>query len=88
MRSVLAVLALSLLTGCATVNETVDGNAQCGPHPYCGTATDVKYLGALTDGKAGVLAWFIPLVIIDLPLSLVADTLVLPYTAFNGLAAQ
>ncbi len=48
----------------------------------------MKYLGALTDGKAGVLAWFIAPVIIDLPLSLVADTVVLPYTAFKGLAAQ
>ncbi len=88
MRSLLAVVAIASLTGCATAHETFDGNAQCGPHPYCGTATDINYLGALTDGKAGVLAGFIPLVIIDLPLSIVGDTLVLPYTAFNGPATR
>jgi uncharacterized protein YceK len=84
MRPLVTALLLASLSGCATLNETFDDNARCGPRPYCGAATDVEYLQMLTDGKAGVLAAFIPLVVIDLPLSVIGDTLVLPYTAFNA----
>ena len=82
MRAVITALALAASTGCATVHETFDDNAHCGPRPYCGATTDIEYIKVLSDGKAGVLAAFIPLAVIDLPFSVVADTLILPYTAF------
>ncbi len=84
MRRAVIAAAFATTAGCATLGETFNDNAQCGAHPYCGTATDVEYLKGLTDGNAGPLAAFIPLVIIDIPLSLAADTLFLPYTVFNG----
>jgi uncharacterized protein YceK len=48
---------------------------------YCGTRVDALMISMATDESAGVLRAFWPLAIMDLPLSLVADTLLLPYTA-------
>nr|WP_282443273.1 YceK/YidQ family lipoprotein [Pseudomonas sp. B329] len=35
------------------------------------------------DGSAGIFLIFVPLAVIDLPFSMVADTLFLPYTVFH-----
>ena len=82
MKSFLGTLAVMLLTGCSTLSETFGDRPMCGPHPYCGTSTDVELIKAATDDSAGILRALVPVAVIDLPFSLVADTLFLPYTAF------
>lgn len=70
---------LLLLQGCATTlsltSESVKGDCDKGksiPYVYSGISTDIYSLS-----KASTDLW---LPIIDMPFSLVADTLVLPYT--------
>jgi len=82
MKFFLGALTVMVLTGCSTLAETFGDRPQCGVHPYCGTSTDVELIKAATDDSAGVLRALVPLAVIDLPFSLVADTLFLPYTAF------
>ena len=78
MRWVFTVITAMLLTsGCATLTETFEERSHCG-----GTRVDAVMISAATDESAGVLRAFWPLAIMDLPLSLVADTLLLPYTAY------
>ncbi len=83
MRRIAAAAALVLLGGCSTMAETFDDSARCGPRPYCGSATDIEVISALGQENAGVFQVLAPLALIDLPFSVVADTLFLPYTAFN-----
>ncbi|MBT2337627.1 MULTISPECIES: YceK/YidQ family lipoprotein [Pseudomonas] len=83
MKFFIAVSAFALLTGCSTLAETFDDRPRCGPHPYCGASTDIEVMKAATEDNAGVFRVLAPLAMIDLPFSLVADTLFLPYTAFN-----
>jgi uncharacterized protein YceK len=68
------------ITGCATILSlsTADEQTKCGsdcnvPRIYSGTAVDIC---GLTADNLGLFA------LIDLPLSLVGDTLMLPYTSF------
>lgn len=82
MKFFLAFLAVVTLTGCSTLSETFDDHPRCGPHPYCGSASDIELIKAATDEDAGILRALVPLAVIDLPFSIVADTLFLPYTAF------
>lgn len=84
MRWVFTVVAAMLLTsGCATLTETFEERSHCGnTRVYCGTRVDALMISMATDESAGVLRAFWPLAIMDLPLSLVADTLLLPYTAY------
>ncbi|HSW13898.1 MAG TPA: YceK/YidQ family lipoprotein [Solimonas sp.] len=74
MKVMLVTAAALLLSGCMTVV-----NKQIPRHwgaEYAGTACDLRYLGeTVTDSKAWI---FSPLLLIDVPLSLVADTLLLP----------
>ena len=80
IRVFLLVLTGAGITGCATILSlsTAYEQTKCGsdcnvPRIYSGTAVDIC---GLTADNLGVFA------IIDLPLSLVADTLVLPYTYY------
>lgn len=82
MKFFLGILAVALLAGCSTLSETFDDRPRCGPHPYCGTSTDIEVIKAATDENPGVFRVLAPLALIDLPFSLVADTLFLPYTLF------
>jgi uncharacterized protein YceK len=68
------------MTGCATVLtlSTADEQTKCGsdcnvPRIYSGTAVDIC---GLTADNLGLFA------LIDLPLSIVGDTLMLPYTFY------
>lgn len=74
MKAMLTAAAVLLLSGCMTVV-----NKQIPRHwgaEYAGTVCDLRYLGeTATDSKTWI---FSPLLLIDVPLSLVADTLVLP----------
>lgn len=82
MKFFLASLAVVLLAGCSTLSETFDDRPRCGPHPYCGSSSDIELIKAATDENAGIFRALVPLAVIDLPFSIVADTLFLPYTAF------
>ncbi|MCE0459892.1 MULTISPECIES: YceK/YidQ family lipoprotein [Pseudomonas] len=82
MKFFLGASAVVLLTGCSTLSETFDDHPRCGPHPYCGSASDIELIKAATEEDAGILRALVPVAVIDLPFSLVADTLLLPYTAF------
>ncbi|MCJ8206258.1 YceK/YidQ family lipoprotein [Pseudomonas sp. RGM2987] len=82
MKFFLASLAVVSLTGCSTLSETFDERPRCGPHPYCGSSSDIELIKAATDENAGIFRALVPLAVIDLPFSIVADTLFLPYTAF------
>jgi len=82
MKLFFGMLAVALLAGCSTLAETYDDRPRCGVHPYCGASTDIEVIKAATDENAGIFRALVPLAVIDLPFSLVADTLLLPYTAF------
>lgn len=88
MRIVVTALVMTLLGGCATANETFGNGQLCGLHPYCGAATDIEVIKATTAENAGALRVLAPLAIIDLPFSIVADTLILPYTIFHMKPAE
>ncbi|MCL6701811.1 YceK/YidQ family lipoprotein [Pseudomonas sp. T1.Ur] len=84
MRIIGTALTIALLTGCATANETFGNGGACGVQPYCGTYFDYQILKeAVTEDNATYASAFAPLAAIDLPLSFVADTLILPYTIFQ-----
>ncbi|MBU6957205.1 YceK/YidQ family lipoprotein [Pseudomonas sp. CVAP len=88
MKLIVGALAVALLAGCSTFSETFGDRPRCGAHPYCGSSTDIELIKATTDESAGVLRALVPLAVIDLPFSMVADTLFLPYTAFHTEPAQ
>jgi len=82
MRWIGTVITMALLiSGCSTFSETFDTRNHCGSSlVYCGTRTDTMLIAAAGDESAGILRAFVPLAIMDLPFSFVADTLLLPYT--------
>jgi len=82
--TVAALIATGLATGCSTVATIAGGLApdkfHCDPNytiprVYSGMANDIRFL---RDGSedGGVVIW-------DMPFSLVADTLALPYTIYG-----
>ncbi|AOE61374.1 YceK/YidQ family lipoprotein [Pseudomonas corrugata] len=83
MKLFLGAIIVVLLAGCATFSETFSDHPRCGAHPYCGTSTDIELIKVTTDESAGVFRALAPLAVIDLMFSVVADTVFLPYTAFN-----
>lgn len=88
MRIVGIALTIILLTGCATANETFGTGQLCGVHPYCGVSVDLQVLKATTEDNATIARALAPFAVIDLPLSFVADTLILPYTIFHMRPAE
>lgn len=84
----MGIILTMLLSGCATFTETFETRSHCGvSRVYCGTRVDAAMIAAATDESAGVLRAFWPLAMVDLPLSLAADTLLLPYTVYLDSAA-
>ncbi|MBC3375878.1 YceK/YidQ family lipoprotein [Pseudomonas sp. SWRI92] len=84
MRIIGTALIIALLTGCATANETFGTGGLCGVSPYCGVYFDYQILKeAVTEDNSTFASAFAPFAAIDLPLSFVADTLILPYTIFH-----
>jgi uncharacterized protein YceK len=73
-RRLVLTWALLLLAGCGTVNSF----ASACPAPYSGVKTDLEYLRSFGPGDLGD-AWLVPL---DLPVSLLGDTAMLPISAF------
>jgi uncharacterized protein YceK len=86
MRLLCAVItSMLLISGCATLSETFEERSHCGnSRIYCGTRVDAIMIAMATDEGAGVLRAFWPIALIDLPFSIVADTLLLPYTMYKG----
>jgi uncharacterized protein YceK len=83
----LAVIALSLvLAGCgtmATVNRE-PATGYRGKMIYSGVRHDIKYIFERTDCT---IPFLVPVTsLIDLPFSLLADTLCLPYTVYRGIS--
>ncbi len=83
------VLALGLMAGCATIHTLPDERVGLGhlhPRVYSGAAYDYGVMmgeyppGDLGSGFASVIA------LIDLPFSIVVDTIVLPYTLYTQIA--
>lgn len=74
------VLTLTLLTGCSTIRVHSDPNVT--PGPYVGTKQAVRktrqyWYDFDYYGQVAMAA-------LDIPLSLVADTLLLPYDAYQS----
>ncbi|WP_447769424.1 YceK/YidQ family lipoprotein [Pseudomonas kilonensis] len=88
MRIVVMALTMALLGGCATANETFGMGQLCGRHPYCGAATDIEIIKASTNDNDVYSRALAPFAIVDLPFSIVADTLILPYTIFHMRPAE
>lgn len=88
MRIVIMTLIMALLAGCATANETFGMGQLCGRQPYCGAATDIEIIKGSTNDNDVYSRALAPFAIIDLPFSLVADTLILPYTIFHMRPAE
>ena len=72
-----------LTTGCSTFSETFADRPHAASLVYIGTQVDVAVVGAAGDESAGLLRLFWPFALMDLPLSLTADTLLLPYTLYQ-----
>lgn len=88
MRIAILALTMALLAGCATANETFGMGQLCGRQPYCGAATDIKIIKGSTNDNDVYSRALAPFAIIDLPFSIVADTLILPYTIFHMRPAE
>ena len=85
MKRGMALLAV-LLSGCASLNQTLIDPPAVDNLVYIGTRSDWQYLSAQCDPPVErdtchymvALAW--PFVLADLPLTMVSDTVLLPYT--------
>lgn len=81
MKKWLKLLLLTpLLTGCSTI-LTLDSK-----EPYSGTKYNIEVWGPCHGAGCMGLVIFRPLSIIDFPLSLVGDTLMLPIKGIQNLA--
>ena len=69
------------LSGCGTAIGMVNDEVYPSSKVYVGVQQDLLILSNRAD-EEGYLGAFAPLALIDLPLSLVMDTLLLPYTLF------
>jgi len=80
LRLYAAAAVLCLISGCSTFSETFADRPHASSLVYIGTQVDVAVIGAAGDESAGIFRLFAPFALLDLPLSLAADTLLLPYT--------
>lgn len=76
----LAILAMPFLSGCMSVLGTAESKA-C--HPYAGVQSTTYIIG-YSEGEP----WIVLPMIVDLPLSLVLDTALLPLTATRAAVAD
>jgi uncharacterized protein YceK len=85
------LLSALLMVGCASLSVTFNPDPKFGQDKnpiYAGTRFDAEALAAPFDGASSdpgswpdPIIWvFYPFFIVDLPLSMVMDTLLLPYT--------
>jgi uncharacterized protein YceK len=83
MTRVAAIAAMAAQIGCASLINSFGEDR----HPYAGVRVDAHIIGAPFDASheaissVNLFQW--PFAFVDLPLSLVMDTLLLPYTAMK-----
>lgn len=90
-RTCLALLASALLAGCGTILQP----SGKGPVPFGGVRWDVQAImsqwdrgeGESTSKAVRRRCVVYPLLFLDVPLSLAADIVILPYTLFNQIGA-
>lgn len=81
--TILLIACMTVLTGCGTITTMSKRENVLNPtYIYKGTRAEIGLLA--TSSEVGVPGWQKVLLIIDLPLSLCADTLVLPYTGYQA----
>ena len=80
------------LPGCLTIVTRMsrgDPKIDMYAGPYSGTVADLRGIGgSRAEEVFGSLADLYPMYFIDLPLSLVADTLILPLTLYEQLSGK
>lgn len=88
MRSIHSLLVASLLlSACSTMSETFADRPHCGPSlVYCGTRIDIAVIAAGFIQDSTLVRALGPFAAIDLPFSLVADTVLLPYAISKDLS--
>lgn len=77
----LLLLLLVSIPGCTSLGATfLSGDVEA--YPYCGSYGDVQIMDDALDGEFGAARGTLAFTygLIDLPLSLAMDTLLLPYT--------
>jgi uncharacterized protein YceK len=95
IRIISLVMVLPFLTGCGTVvTHTLDDSdlpaSLASVRFYRGTRLDAPLLGELSSDDGESKAWaevLCPFIIIDIPLSVVGDTLLVPVDMFRRVPA-
>jgi uncharacterized protein YceK len=76
-----AVAVLPVLGGCGTLSNITDQAPAV--RAYGGVQRDWMLLTMAQEDDSGIMWAFVPALAVDLPLSVVGDTLTLPYTALT-----
>lgn len=89
IKHMLPVVALSALSGCASMNTRLGGREELPQYIYPGTQLDVEQIlhprdYQMIDPCVTAVSWIFPLFyLVDLPLSFVLDTVLLPYDLYQ-----
>jgi uncharacterized protein YceK len=79
-------LTAACISGCSTVLSK-GGDIEHGSgwgHPYSGTSCSIKFLNvALSPPYDSTTIWMVPLALLNVPLSFVADTVLVPVDIFS-----
>ena len=86
MKTILAILILAMCCGCATYQVRFEGTDQSGYYPAMREdCRAISYFGDQSwDGLFATL--FAPCIILDMPFSIVSDTILLPCDLVRGIA--
>ncbi len=77
----IAVAVIPFLGGCGTLSNVTDQAPAV--RAYGGVQRDWEVLKMAQEDDSGIMWAFVPSLVVDLPLSVVGDTLTLPYTALR-----
>ncbi len=80
VKIILVCFILSLLGGCSSIFNSF-GDKETGSRVYIGVRKDIKCI--VSGGHSHLSGIDKVMAVIDLPFSLVADTILLPYTIFT-----
>jgi len=79
-RDIFGFAMLALCAGCGTVvNHTTDTMTRAGAYSGVRLDADTISYASQTNSEGSYGVWMIPFLAIDMPISAVADTLLLPY---------
>ena len=89
--SKIVILSACLISGCGTIdtlNMNSHGAGKCDPvYVYSGLRTDISATGQCISDKF-TYSLYPCILITDIPFSLIADTIVLPYTIYKGATVE